>query len=572
MSETRMYGRYEAREIIGHGGMATVVLAYDPSLDREVALKVLSPQYQTDSAFLKRFIREARTVANLDHPAIVPIHDVNERHSPPFLVMKLMTGGTLRDRLDEAKGEPLPLDETLEIMRRVCAALDAAHAKEIIHRDIKPENIIYDEKGQAYLADFGIARPVEGGTMTTTGVLGTPDYLSPEQANQEEIDTRSDIYQLGCVLFHLLTGRVPFPEEKPLAKLLAHMQTMPPSASELNPRLPPAVDEVISQAMAKSKEARFRSAGEMLQALETTINTPIRPEKEAAAEENKKRTLPVRGSIAILGVVSLGLLVWAGFNFMVGNGAGRETELPAANVPEDMILIPADSFLMGCGQGEPSCNENERPLHGVILDEYLIDKYEVTNAAYAACVAAGSCNAPSSTESWTRNSYYNIEEYGNFPVIWVSWNDATDYCRWAGKRLPTEAEWEKAARGSSDTRPFPWGNDPPTCELSNFKRDGSDCFGDTSEVGSYPDGASPYGVMDMSGNVWEWVADLYDGEYYQNSPERNPGGPSTGEFRTTRGGGWDSTPLDIRVSNRNNVDPTATGDAIGFRCAAEPGG
>ena len=225
-----------------------------------------------------------------------------------------------------------------------------------------------------------------------------------------------------------------------------------------------------------------------------------------------------------------------------------------------MVSVPAGEFTMGSNDG----NNDEKPAHTVYLDAFWIDKFEVTNTQYATCFNAGACKAPSQNGSNTRGGYFGNPQFNNYPVIYVSWNDADAYCTWAGKRLPTEAEWEKAARGT-DGRKHPWGNAWDGTRLNSW--DSVPRPGDTTAVGSYPSGSSPYSALDMAGNVWEWTADWYDPNYYANSPRNNPKGPTTGLNRTLRGGSWSTTQSNVSASYRSSYDYIGHTNAIGFRCA-----
>jgi formylglycine-generating enzyme required for sulfatase activity len=240
-----------------------------------------------------------------------------------------------------------------------------------------------------------------------------------------------------------------------------------------------------------------------------------------------------------------------------------------------MLLIPAGPFWMGCDPAnDAECTDSEKPLHTVNLDAYYIDKYEVTNALYQACVDAGSCPPPWNTSSSTRSSYYGDPDFALFPVVYVSWDEASKYCQWRGARLPTEAEWEKAARGDQDTRKYPWGNEEPNCSLANFKKEDGYCVGDTEEVGNYTFGASPYGTMDMAGNVMEWVADWFGQDYYATFPAEawppNPQGPEIRDYRVLRGGAWFTEVSYLPAAKRAWYIPEARFNNYGFRCASSP--
>ncbi len=227
-----------------------------------------------------------------------------------------------------------------------------------------------------------------------------------------------------------------------------------------------------------------------------------------------------------------------------------------------MVYVPAGEFRMGS-----DIYDDEKPEHRVYLDGYWIDKTEVTNRMFRKFVKENGYQPEGIW--WRAASDENIEGEDKHPVVNVSWNDAVAYCQWAGRRLPTEAEWEKAARGT-DGRKYPWGNEAPKWGLANIWDRGADGYEYTAPVGSYPEGASPYGVLDMAGNVWEWVADWYDENYYDKSPAKNPAGPTTGELRVVRGGSWLSCVWDIRSADRYWFNPSSYRHNGGFRCSRSP--
>ncbi|MCC6605330.1 MAG: serine/threonine protein kinase [Anaerolineae bacterium] len=284
-------GRYEIKQEIGRGGMATVYEAYDPRFERTVALKMLPREFMHEAEFRARFTREARTIATLEHPAIVPVYDFGEENGQPFLVMRLMTGGSLSDRLAEG---PIPIDEAAIILKRLGSALDRAHSMGIIHRDLKPSNVLFDQYGDAFLADFGIVH-VSSSTnaLTASGSLvGTPTYMSPEQVyGDKQLDGRSDIYALGVILFQMLTGSTPYDADTPARMMMKHVMDPVPQILSVRPDLPPACNEIINKAMAKERDERFSSATDLSSALtavtERNLEQPGMRKLEAELSEMK---------------------------------------------------------------------------------------------------------------------------------------------------------------------------------------------------------------------------------------------------------------------------------------------
>jgi serine/threonine protein kinase/ligand-binding sensor domain-containing protein len=264
-------GAYQIVEQIGQGGMATVFKAYQPSMDRYVAIKILPIHFTEDESFVGRFTQEARTLAHLEHLHILPVHEYGEQDGTTYLVMRHVEGGTLKDVI--AQDGPMELEEAARILGQVGGALDYAHSQGVVHRDIKPSNVLVDRQGNTFLTDFGIAKLVaETAQFTATGaIIGTPAYMSPEQGLGQPTDYRCDIYSLGVVLYEMVTGRVPFEAETPLAVLLKHINDPLQPPRQIKTDLPEAVERVILKAMAKSPDDRFQSAQEMIDALAEAV-------------------------------------------------------------------------------------------------------------------------------------------------------------------------------------------------------------------------------------------------------------------------------------------------------------
>jgi serine/threonine protein kinase len=282
----KVLGTYRLEALIGKGGMSAVFLAQQLQLARRVAVKVLLPDIMMDNnlyeEFLIRFQREASLIAGLEHLNIMPIYDYGKYEGVAYLVMPYLAGGTLRDVL--ARRGALPLQEALTYIEQAAAALDYAHAHGIIHRDLKPSNFLLHSDGRLLLADFGIARMMQGNgnalgmTLTGTGtLLGTPEYMAPEMIKGGQVDGRTDIYELGIVLFQMLSGTVPFSDDSHFAILMKHLQEPVPLLHSTNPAVPPAVDAVIQKATAKNREERYASAGALTQELKIASNTATSP-------------------------------------------------------------------------------------------------------------------------------------------------------------------------------------------------------------------------------------------------------------------------------------------------------
>lgn len=295
MDRPKTIGRYEVSQELDVGGMAIVYLARDPRVKRDVAIKVLMPTLARDPEFRQRFVREAETIARLEHPAIVPLYDVGDENEL-YLVMRYMTGGSLRRRLEK---RPYTIPEIAVFMQRIGPALTLAHRRGIIHRDIKPGNVLFDDLDQAYLSDFGIAKVLDAAATVTTQQMGSPVYMSPEQINApKEIDHRSDIYALGVILFELLSGQRPYTGDTPLQLLAARLMQPIPPIHALKPDLPPAWDIVVRRAMAEDREQRYQSVADLVTDVVAVADgreptaTPLPPPNPETAAVTRKLDTP----------------------------------------------------------------------------------------------------------------------------------------------------------------------------------------------------------------------------------------------------------------------------------------
>jgi basic membrane protein A len=301
-------GRYHILEQLGEGGMATVYKAYDTRLERDVAVKIIRrnafPPEQIER-ILKRFEREAKSLAKLSHPNIVGVIDYGEHEGAPYLVLEYLPGGTLKERM---KGQPMPWQEAVRLLTPIAGALDYAHDQKIIHRDVKPANILLTVKGQPMLSDFGIAKILEmedGHTLTGTGMgVGTPEYMAPEQGMGREVDGRADIYSLGIIFYELITGRKPYTADTPMAVILKHMTDPLPRPSHFIPALPEAVERVLIKALAKDPAERYSDSGVFAAALENLINGTQLPTIEVKANHpnTKEDTSETVDSFAVSGL------------------------------------------------------------------------------------------------------------------------------------------------------------------------------------------------------------------------------------------------------------------------------
>lgn len=616
-------GRYVIKRQLGSGGMGEVYLAEDQQLERTVALKFLPADFANDKERMRRFVLEAKAAAALNHPNIAHIYEIGEVNGTNFIAMECVDGKTLRHLMRES----MTVGNILDLAIQVASALVAAHASGVIHRDIKPENIVVRPDGYAKVLDFGLAKLTEkrGGTSESSTivntdpgvVMGTARYMSPEQARGLTVDERTDIFSLGVVIYEMAAGRPPFEATTGSDTIALILNKEPPPLARFSREVPAELERIVLKALAKNCEERYQSVKDLLidlKHLKEELEFEIKLERSSSpdighvptilstgarlaqvtgaqgAQSTAETSTPVakidqpatrlfgatnvfkrisfaKAALALIllgGSAATGLWIWNRFSTSGQSTAQQILPNLEAARRAKWVQIPAGTFQQGCVPAD-KCLENELPRRTVRLTrDYWIMAYNVTVSDF---------------ESFSRDTGRQMPDQPpwsepNHPVVNVNWFTASDFCKWYGGRLPTEAEWERAARGGVEGRIFPWGHSA-SHDFANYGTEegnmglaaGRDQWVQTSPVGSFP--PNSFGVFDMAGNVYEWCADWYHDNYYSQAPNEDPKGPETGLLRVLRGGCWTFNYLIMRSSHRDNGYPINLNPYVGIRCARD---
>ena len=582
-------GKVRIEKLLARGGMAEVYLGTHLTLERPVAIKLLHSHIEAEPTLLERFQREARVVAALRHPNIVQIFDFDTTpDGHPYIVMEYLKGPTLATYLRglHQRSERIPPHQVARLLKALTAAMDYAHEQGVIHRDIKPGNILLHKKAdeiplnqpltndvEAVITDFGLVRIAHAATQTASGLVsGTPAYMSPEQAQGERVDHRTDIYSLGVVLYEMMAGRVPFEADSTMSIIYMHIHNPPPPI----PGISTGVQEVLNRALAKKPSDRYQTSREMAvdffrsigmnSQAETIMEIyPGKPDDTAPAiaTSNTPKPAPARsrtwigaGLFSFICLVLLGAGAFGLKSFLPSFSRSNSTDTvnptstqPAATAllpvtadfpsADGMVKIPADTYEVGTILYTDDYHVAPQKIS---LDSFWIDQYQTTNAKYQQYMTATGAPPPL---VWPGDA--------DHPVRGVTWDQAQAYCAWAKKRLPNEAEWEAAGRGAGagvTPQMYPWGNDDTASGQTSAFPDQ-----DTYPIGTLSFNKSPFGVFDLVGNVWEWV-----GEPYAKAQEG---------YKFLHGGRFGLPVVDLAYRLAVGPSDTRYIKFAGFRCAAD---
>lgn len=611
--EGKKIGDYEIISSLGKGGFGSVWKAKS-SQGAIVAMKVLNPQALENEKVVKKFFHEAMILAKLDHPNITRLLEFFPDGNNYAIVMEYVEGVELKKLLQQQKNL-LPFNFAFKIAKQTLDAFQYAHENGILHRDIKPGNIMIDPKGTAKIMDFGIAKMSSTASHDTAASMLSIHYTAPERFDKsKEIDARSDIYSLGLVFYEMFAGRRPYVSNDTSQVMFFHLNEIPDPPLKYAPSLPKHISQAISKSLEKDPAKRFTDFRQFSNAFgpgseaisaeadaEATMildgdvtlvetSVPVQPATAPAPEEavkSKAKLIAIAAAVVIL--LTAGYFGLSKFVLNKSGGTGINSSVKIENAqlnskgfqeikhPKDgsfMVFIPEGKFKMGS-----DTYEAEKPVQNVFVGNYFIDKNLVTNALFkkfmdetkyvtdaekegAGMVRIGQRWKKVEGANWKMpDGMTSIEGKDDHPVSQVSYNDSLNYCKWANKNLPTEAQWEKGARGP-DGNEYPWGNTEPNDTTANF----DNLIGSTSKAGNYEKGQSLYGLLDMAGNVYQWCQD-----WYGTGPraESNPAGPETGSERVIKGGSFIESMESLRSANRDRYEPGYSSFLFGFRCACE---
>ncbi len=618
-------GHYQLKEKLGEGGFGTVYRAYDPVLNVDRAIKVLHAELMRNVQFIERFKAEAQLLAQMRHPNIVGVQALAEADNRLFIVMDLLPGGSLSQRLNRDGKFDWPT--TLKVTQDIAAGLTYAHEDfNLVHRDLKPSNILFDAKGNAVLTDFGFAKLLADNpdSFTATGSqIGTPNYMAPEQweGDPDLISPATDVYALSCIVSEMLTGKMLFDAKTPVALMKQHVMGEP-TLPKVWPEGAKLAAIALPNGLAKAPTDRIATAKALVTAL---TEVPVaRPAQEPDQDVAPPTAYPVREARSILPwlAAGIGVVLLAGVGLFFGlRDSGAEPAIPASgvaevtqiatstptvtytstalptatftptvtNTPEPtalpveimdmkghvMRLVPEGEFTMGS-----ALYQRTLPVREVFLDNYYIDVYEVTNSQYATFLnETNSIHtedvvwiSPDTSsivlEDGVWKTTLNLEDH---PVVGVSWYGASAYCAWRDADLPSEAQWENAARGPQNNL-YPWGNIfdgtflnycDASCENSWGDLNFDDGATNTAPVGTYPQGVSHYGLLDMVGNVAEWTSGEFEIDPDASSEIIRYGS-------VVRGGSWFEDEASINSVLWRIMDISIWSQFVGFRCSLAP--
>jgi serine/threonine protein kinase len=573
-----LHQRYSIQSGIGQGGFGITYLAYDQKLDQEVCIKELfvsgnstrgtnltvHSQSTGDFSFadfVQRFVQEARQLARFQHPNIVRVLDIFQENGTAYTVMEYVKGETLKSKIQRegAMGEKAAMSTISQLLD----AVEEVHNKGMLHRDIKPDNVLITPEGRLVLIDFGSAREFAEGRTTTQTAMLTPGYAPIEQySTRAQRGPFTDIYALGATMYYLLTGEKPIPAtDRSLEDLVAPHQ--------INSSISTQVSSAVMLAMELKPEHRFQTVSDMRDAVKTLqareARESLKEEKQQEKAPEKQEKIPEikeesKSGKAWVFFVLIALILFGGYYFLgdsLNDGAFSKNNSFEINLPEpiqklrsDMVYVEGGTFTMGCTYEKwNDCFYKEEPTHQVTISSYYINKYEVTQALWSAVMGSNP-------------SYYSGCD--QCPVEQVSWEDVQEFIQklnaMTGRRyrLPTEAEWEYAARGGRSSRGYIYSGSNNPEEVGWFYYES---IKNTQPVGQKQD--NELGLYDMSGNVHEWCSDWY-GDYSSQS-QIDPKGPLSGSDRVCRGGAHDYGSGLRELWSRFEIPTEASYSSLGFR-------